>query len=225
MFTGLIEEVGALRGVSSSGEVMMLHIDASLIMSDLKIGDSVAVNGVCLTATSVGQRSFTADVMPQTYRNSNLKELKAGSPLNLERAMAAGGRFGGHIVQGHVDGTGTIRSIKRDQNAVVFEIAPDSPSLFKYIIPKGSITIDGISLTVVATPASTFTVSIIPHTLEQTVLAHKRAGASINIECDVLGKYVDHLLRYGSSAQNDEDNGRSGGSRISSDFLAANGFL
>ncbi|MNV46591.1 Riboflavin synthase [compost metagenome] len=225
MFTGLIEEVGALRGVSSSGEVMMLHIDASLIMNDLKIGDSVAVNGVCLTATSVGQRSFTADVMPQTYRNSNLKELKAGSPLNLERAMAAGGRFGGHIVQGHVDGTGTIRSIKRDQNAVVFEIAPDSPSLFKYIIPKGSITIDGISLTVVATPASAFTVSIIPHTLEQTVLAHKRTGASVNIECDVLGKYVDHLLRYGSSSQNNEENGRGGGSRISSDFLAANGFL
>lgn len=225
MFTGLIEEVGTLRGVSSGSEVMVLQIEASVIMSDLKIGDSVSVNGVCLTATSLTDHGFTADVMPQTYRNSNLKELRPGSRLNLERAMAAGGRFGGHIVQGHVDGTGTIKSIRRDQNAVVFEISPERSSLFKYIIPKGSITIDGISLTVVSVNASSFTVSIIPHTLEQTVLAHKRPGSSVNLEGDVLGKYVDHLLRYGSSSRNDEDGERSEGSGISSEFLAANGFL
>lgn len=221
MFTGLIEEVGVLRGVSSGGEMMVLNIGASLIMGDLKIGDSVSVNGVCLTATSIGEHSFTVDVMPQTYRNSNLKELRSGSKMNLERAMAAGGRFGGHIVQGHVDGTGEIRSVKRDQNAVVFEITPDKNSLFKYIIPKGSITIDGISLTVVNTTSSAFTVSIIPHTLGETVLNHKRSGDSINIECDVLGKYVDHLLHYRGAGSEEEESS----SRISHDFLAANGFV
>ncbi|UQZ32460.1 riboflavin synthase [Paenibacillus sp. PK3_47] len=222
MFTGLVEEVGVLRGVTSGGEMMVLNIGASVIMDDLKIGDSVSVNGVCLTATSLGSHSFTVDVMPQTYRNSNLKELRTGSKMNLERAMAAGGRFGGHIVQGHVDGTGEIRSIKRDQNAVVFEIVPDRGSLFKYIIPKGSITIDGISLTVVNTSASAFTVSIIPHTLGETVLNHKRSGDSVNIECDVLGKYVDHLLHYGSRSGAGEEESSS---RISHDFLAANGFV
>ncbi|WP_054941409.1 riboflavin synthase [Paenibacillus ihuae] len=221
MFTGLIEEVGVLRGVSSGGEMMVLNIGASLIMGDLKIGDSVSVNGVCLTATSIGEHSFTVDVMPQTYRNSNLKELRSGSRMNLERAMAAGGRFGGHIVQGHVDGTGEIRSVKRDQNAVVFEITPDKNSLFKYIIPKGSITIDGISLTVVNTTSSAFTVSIIPHTLGETVLNHKRPGDSINVECDVLGKYVDHLLHYRGAGSEEEESS----SRISHDFLAANGFV
>lgn len=221
MFTGLIEEIGILRGVSSGGEMMVLNIGASLIMSDLKIGDSVAVNGVCLTATSISEHSFTVDVMPQTYRNSNLRELRSGSRMNLERAMAAGGRFGGHIVQGHVDGTGEIRSVKRDQNAVVFEITPDKGSLFKYIIPKGSITLDGISLTVVSTSSSAFTVSIIPHTLGETVLNHKRPGDSINIECDVLGKYVNHLLHYRGDGGGQEESS----SRISRDFLAANGFV
>lgn len=222
MFTGLIEEVGVLRGVSTGGEVMVLKIGASVIMDDLKIGDSVSVNGVCLTATTVGDHTFTVDVMPQTYRNTNLKELRAGSKMNLERAMASGGRFGGHIVQGHADGTGVIKSVKRDQNAVVFEVSPDHKSLFKYIIPKGSITIDGISLTVVNTSASSFTVSIIPHTLGETVLEHKRGGDSVNIECDVLGKYVDHLLHYRSSAPDEDDKASSG---ISRDFLAANGFV
>lgn len=222
MFTGLIEEVGVLRSVSGGGEMMVLSIGASLIMDDLKIGDSVAVNGVCLTATSLGDRHFTVDVMPETYRNSTLKELKSGSRINLERAMAAGGRFGGHIVQGHVDGTGEIRSVKRNQNAVVFEIAPERRDLFKFIIPKGSITIDGISLTVVTAEAAAFTVSIIPHTLGETVLNHKRPGDRVNLECDVLGKYVDHLLHYGSRSGNEE---AAGSSKLSHDFLAANGFV
>ncbi|WP_340024497.1 riboflavin synthase [Paenibacillus sp. FSL K6-1096] len=222
MFTGLIEEVGVLRSVSGGGEMMVLSIGASLIMDDLKIGDSVAVNGVCLTATSLGDSHFTVDVMPETYRNSTLKELRPGSRINLERAMAAGGRFGGHIVQGHVDGTGEIRSVKRNQNAVVFGIAPERKDLFKFIIPKGSITIDGISLTVVTAEAATFTVSIIPHTLGETILNHKRPGDRVNLECDVLGKYVDHLLHYGSRAGDEE---AKGSSKISHDFLAANGFV
>lgn len=222
MFTGLIEEVGTLQGITAGTEMMVLKIGASVIMSDLKIGDSVAVNGVCLTATTLGDGFFTADVMPETFKHSNLKDLRAGSKLNLERAMAAGGRFGGHIVQGHVDGIGTIRGTKRDRNAVVFEIVPNQPSLFKFIIPKGSITIDGISLTVVDTDSSSFRVSIIPHTLGETVLNHKKAGDTVNLETDVLGKYVDHLLHYGSGSA---EGGRAGNSGISRDFLAANGFL
>ncbi|WP_068617021.1 riboflavin synthase [Paenibacillus tuaregi] len=197
MFTGLVEEVGTLKSIQRKGEAMVLDIQAKVILSDLKLGDSIAVNGVCLTATSYGGSSFTVDVMPETYRHTNLRELKTGSRINLERAMAAGGRFGGHIVQGHVDGTGTITGISRDQNAVVYEIAPEEGRIFKYIIPQGSITVDGISLTVVQSSAGAFTVSVIPHTLAETALALKRTGDTVNLECDVIGKYVEHLLGLG----------------------------
>lgn len=221
MFTGLVEEIGTLRGITRSGEAMVLHIAASIIMDDLKIGDSVSVNGVCLTATSIDSQSFAVDVMPETYRNSNLKDLQMGSKVNLERAMIANGRFGGHIVQGHVDGIGTIHHVTKNQNAVVYEITPASSNILKFIIPKGSITLDGISLTIIHTSGNTFQVSIIPHTLAQTVLHHKRAGDTVNIECDVLGKYVDHLLHYKSSGQQDE----SKLSGINMESLARNGFL
>lgn len=197
MFTGIIEEVGVLRKAARSGETMELEIYATVVLEDLRIGDSVSVNGVCLTATRIGERSFTVDVMPQTYRNSNLSELQSGSPLNLERAMAAGGRFGGHIVQGHADGTGRIARITRDQNAVVYEIIPHDEALFKYLVLRGSVTIDGISLTVAQLQAASFAVSIIPHTLGETALRAKRAGNTVNIECDVIGKYIDHLLLFG----------------------------
>ncbi len=220
MFTGLVEEMGTLRGLARNGEAMVLHITASTIMSDLKIGDSVSVNGVCLTATSLDSHSFVADVMPETFRKSNLKDLQMGSKVNLERAMIANGRFGGHIVQGHVDGIGRIQHVTRNQNAVVYGITPASQDIFKYIIPKGSITLDGISLTVVQVKESTFEVSVIPHTLEQTVLNHKRAGDTVNIECDVLGKYVEHLLQYGSTRQQDSGNP----SGIDMEYLARNGF-
>ncbi|HEY2492592.1 MAG TPA: riboflavin synthase [Paenibacillus sp.] len=220
MFTGLVEEMGTMRAIARQGEAMVLHISASIVMDDLKIGDSVSVNGVCLTATSIDVHSFAADVMPQTFRNSNLKDLQSGSKVNLERAMIANGRFGGHMVQGHVDGIGTIHHVTRDQNAVVYEITPTNTELFRFIIPKGSITLDGISLTVVKVNSHTFQVSIIPHTLVQTVLNQKRAGDTVNIECDVLGKYVDHLLNYGSRGQQDEGTP----SGISQDYLAQHGF-
>lgn len=220
MFTGLVEEIGEMRRISRKGEAMVLAIKAGRVMDDLKLGDSVAVNGVCLTATSIENGMFTVDVMPETYRSTNLKELQTGSKVNLERAMAAGGRFGGHIVQGHVDGTGIIRSVRRDQNASVYEIAPAQSGIFKYIIPKGSVTLDGISLTVVDTSSASFTVSIIPHTLAETVLAFKGAGDTVNIENDILGKYVDHLLHYGK-----QDNGSGAGdSGISKQYLAEHGF-
>ncbi|WP_422660754.1 riboflavin synthase [Paenibacillus sp. EC2-1] len=221
MFTGLVEEIGEIRRISRKGEAMVLSISASFIMDDLKLGDSVAVNGVCLTATSIiDKKQFTVDVMPETFRSTNLNELQGGSKVNLERAMAASARFGGHIVQGHVDGTGVIRSVQRDQNAVVYEIAPSNTNLFKYIIPKGSVTLDGISLTIVKVYETSFTVSIIPHTLAETVLSFKLAGDTVNIENDILGKYVDHLLHYGSSETDDKRSNRG----ISHEYLSEHGF-
>ncbi|WP_019638986.1 riboflavin synthase [Paenibacillus fonticola] len=226
MFTGLVEEVGAIKSVQSKGEAMVISISASTVTAGMKLGDSVAVNGVCLTATQFDRASFTVDVMPQTYRNTNLSQLRSGSKVNLERAMAADGRFGGHIVQGHVDGIGTIMGIKQDQNAVVFDISPVEKSLFKYIIPKGSITIDGISLTVVRAEGHRFSVSIIPHTLAETVLAFKRQGDTVNLECDILGKYVEHLLAYGKGVNAEEQSGTEDSpSGIDMPFLMKNGFV
>lgn len=223
MFTGLVEEIGTMKSISRKGEAMVLGIQARLIMEGIVLGDSISVNGVCLTATSIRDSNFTVDVMPETYRNTNLNQLKAGSKVNLERAMVANGRFGGHIVQGHVDGIGTITSISRDHNAVVYTISPMNSSLFKYIIPKGSITVDGISLTVVKVTESTFTISIIPHTLQETVLAYKVSGDTVNLEGDILGKYVEHLLKYRGSGENSSSS-QSPSSTIDMSFLANNGF-
>ncbi|AWB45053.1 riboflavin synthase [Paenibacillus sp. CAA11] len=220
MFTGLVEEVGSMQAIRQEGETMVLHIRASVVMEDMKIGDSISVNGVCLTVTSYHNHSFAVDVMPQTYRHTNLKELRPGSRVNLERAMAANGRFGGHIVQGHVDGTGTILNKSRDQNAVVHVIAPDNPEMFRYIIPKGSITVDGISLTVVDTSETSLSISIIPHTLEATALAYKREGDSVNLECDVLGRYIEHLMRFGQT----QGTSQPGSSKVDMSFLTEHGF-
>lgn len=223
MFTGIVEEIGTMKSISRKGEAMVLGILASRIMDDVKLGDSIAVNGVCLTATSLEASGFTVDVMPQTYRHTNLKDLKPGSKINLERAMAAGGRFGGHIMQGHVDGTGTIVSMLQDQNAVFVEIEPSDPALFRYIIPQGSIAIDGISLTVASIAGRRFAVSIIPHTWSETVLAFKRTGDTVNLETDVLGKYVEHLLRFGRHNPEGEQPS-SQPSQVDLSFLIENGF-
>lgn len=222
MFTGLIEEIGTMRRLYRKGEAMILQIEANRIMDDVRLGDSIAVNGVCLTVVEFDSSSFSVDVMPQTYRHSNLKQLTAGSKVNLERAMVANGRFGGHIVQGHVDGTGTILSRHQEANAVIFHVRPDDEALFKYMIPQGSVTLDGVSLTLVHTDAAqgSFSVSIIPHTLAETVLVHKDAGAIINIECDVLGKYVDHLLHFRTGGGAGK---RAGG--LTEQFLVDNGFM
>lgn len=220
MFTGLVEEVGRIQTISKSGEAMVLGISGSVVLGDLKIGDSVSVNGVCLTAIQIGTKDFKVDVMPETFRSTNLKELRSGSRVNLERAMAASGRFGGHIVQGHVDGTGTIRGVTSDQNAVVFEIEPKNQTLFKYILLKGSITIDGISLTVAQRTGDTFAVSIIPHTLSEITLQAKREGDTVNIECDILGKYVEQLLNYRGATEAE----RVEEAPLSLDYLAKHGF-
>lgn len=224
MFTGLIEEVGKMQGVTKRGEAMVLHIRANKVLEGIALGDSIAVNGVCLTATAYDRTSFMVDVMPQTYRNTNLKDLSPGSPVNLERAMAANGRFGGHIVQGHVDGVARITRRTSDQNAVVFEFKAERTDLGKYLIPKGSITIDGISLTLTKAADGVFGVSIIPHTLAETALQHKYPGDTVNIECDILGKYVEHLLHYGNK-QPDQGDHAAASSGLSMAFLADNGFI
>lgn len=215
MFTGLVEEVGTIRAIRRGAHSSVLSIGAETILSDLKVGDSVAVNGVCLTATSRDSSGFTADVMHETLNRSSLGALTVGSHVNLERAMAADGRFGGHIVSGHIDGTGVIQSLRRDDNAVWYTVGA-APGLLRYIVEKGSITIDGISLTVAAVGETWFSVSIIPHTAAVTILGEKRAGDRVNLEIDIIGKYVEKLLRPA------KDTPKSGG--LTLEFLAQNGF-
>lgn len=220
MFTGLIEEVGTVKGIRKHGEVMLMSISAKKVIEGIAIGDSIAVNGVCLTVTSYHSNDFTADVMPETFRKSSLSSLSNGRTVNLERAMIAGGRFGGHIVQGHVDGTGQIVARYEDGNAIVFEIRVNAKDGMKYMIPKGSITIDGISLTIVDTQPNIVKVSVIPHTLAETALQQRIVGDVVNIECDIIGKYVDHLLEFRGKEKELPKK-----STLSTSFLSEHGFI
>lgn len=224
MFTGIIEEMGRMRRVYRQGQAMMLTVEASRVLGDVAIGDSIAVNGVCLTVVAFDDSSFTADVMPETYRQTNLGELRPGNPVNLERAMGAQKRFGGHIVQGHVDTSGRIVSRQPEENAVVFTLEPDDKSMLRYVLARGSIAIDGISLTVIRNDNETFAVSIIPHTLAETVLALKGPGDKVNLEADILGKYVERLLSFGSNGQQETGQGRRSGG-LTEAFLAENGYM
>lgn len=217
MFTGIIEEKGTVASVRKGNVSSRITFSASVVLSDIHEGDSIAVNGVCLTATDITDKTFTADVMAETMRRSSLGSLKSGDRVNMERAMLCGGRFGGHIVSGHIDGTGTVLSMKREENAVWVTIKADA-SLLKYIVEKGSVALDGISLTVAETGTGYFRVSIIPHTGAQTTLLRKNRGDIINIECDMIGKYVEKLLGAGSQSGSSE-------SRITGDFLAKHGFF
>ncbi len=212
MFTGIIEETGTVERLDSSPIGCRLHIKAHTVLENTKIGDSIAVNGVCLTVTSMTSKGFTADVMPETLRRSSLGTLHSGSSVNLERAMAANGRFGGHIVAGHIDGTGKIKSHKPESNAVVVTVSTDS-TILRYIVEKGSIAIDGISLTVTAVTKTDFSVSLIPHTAKETTLLSKKAGDIVNLETDIIGKYVERLMNT------EKGNG------ITQSFLIENGFI
>ena len=193
MFTGIIEEMGTVRRLNQSPNRCELELSASKVLEGTQIGDSIAVNGVCLTVIRLGVEHFTADVMPETLRRSNLGQLKPGSKVNLERAMAANGRFGGHIVAGHIDGTGKILAMQPEGNAVLVTISA-TPELLRYVVEKGSIAIDGISLTVAKVSHTDFTVSLIPHTGEETTLLKHRPGEIVNLETDIIGKYVEKLL-------------------------------
>ena len=215
MFTGIIEELGTVERVTRGRVSAVIAIRAEHILSDLKIGDSVAVNGVCLTATGLTGHGFTADVMHETLDRSALAGLGPGSRVNLERAMAANGRFGGHIVAGHVDGVGTIAAIEQDDNAIWFTITAPAQVL-RYVVEKGSIAIDGISLTVARVETDRFAVSVIPHTAAVTLLGQRRTGDRVNLESDLVGKYVERLLRPAPEEK--------GQSRLTMEFLTHHGF-
>lgn len=189
MFTGIIEELGTVQNLKQSTQSMELSIQANKILADVQLGDSIAVNGVCLTVKAFDNRYFVADVMPETVKSTSLQQLKRGSTVNLERAMAANGRFGGHIVSGHVDGIATILRKRPVANAVYVDLAM-SKELLTNCIVKGSITIDGTSLTIFNVTDSMITISLIPHTYKETVLGMKQVGEIVNIETDLIGKYV-----------------------------------
>lgn len=231
MFTGIIEEMGVIKSIKKGTKSAVLTIEGPTVTSDSKVGDSIAVNGVCLTATTLQGNIFTADVMAETMRRTSLGDLSVGSRVNLERAMAADGRFGGHIVSGHIDGTGTVKSLEREDNAVWVTIAADE-KILRYVIEKGSIAIDGISLTVAYVDDTCFKVSIIPHTASETTLLTKKPGDIVNLENDVVGKYVEKLLRGGNISNNSENTTslahtrrETSNSNINMGFLAENGFI
>ena len=225
MFTGIVEEVGTVASVRRGAHSAVLTINASTVLSDVHLGDSIATNGVCLTVTAFDGHSFSADVMHETLNRSSLGVLHAGSRVNLERAMAANGRFGGHMVSGHIDGTGFIRRLRADDNAIWYTIEPPR-GLMKYIVEKGSITIDGISLTVAEVAPAGFSVSVIPHTRLVTSLSDKGVGDIVNLECDLIGKYVERLLSFGVDSQGTDvvSAGRQANPGITKDFLLKNGF-
>lgn len=213
MFTGIIEEVGHVKSLHRGAKSFTLEVEASLVMEGTQVGDSIATNGVCLTVTSLTGHGFTADVMPETVQRTALGELTAGSPVNLERALSLKSRLGGHIVSGHIDGTGRISDRRQDDTALWLTVECDS-RLLRYIIEKGSITIQGVSLTVARVDDRSFAVSLIPHTQAATTLHQARVGDRVNLENDIIAKYVEKLL----GKQNDADNGIM-------EKLAKNGFF
>lgn len=216
MFTGLVEELGKVKAIARGPRSVRLTVTAQKVLSDVKLGDSIAVSGTCLTVVDYGDNWFTADVMPETVERTVLAKFKIGDVVNLERTLAVGDRFGGHIVSGHIDGVGLIRNIQKDDNAVVVQIEAGQ-EVMRYIIKKGSIAIDGISLTVVDYGEDWFTVSLIPHTASVTTLGIKSIGSMVNLETDVIGKYVEKLLNLATATPQKT-------SKISTEFLRTYGF-
>ncbi|MFJ7830717.1 riboflavin synthase [Peribacillus sp. NPDC046944] len=198
MFTGIIEEIGTVHSMKKGRSSMELAISSKKVLEDVHLGDSISVNGVCLTVTSFTQTLFTVDVMPETVKASSIRTLKPGSEVNLERAMSANGRFGGHFVSGHIDGTGTIMKKERKENAVYYVIQLEE-GLSTYCMPKGSVAIDGTSLTIFGIEGNLLTVSLIPLTHQDTILGRKAAGDIVNIENDMLGKYIIHQMKNSES--------------------------
>jgi riboflavin synthase len=200
MFTGIIEEIGTIRSIKWGNRSAVIRIRANRILEDMKKGDSINTDGACLTVISVEKDEFLADVMAETMRKTNLQYLKAGSDVNLERALKMNDRLGGHLVSGHIDGTGTITSYVKEDNAIWVNISADA-ELVKYIIKKGSIAIDGISLTIADLTETDFSVSLIPYTINDTTLAKKKKGDLVNLECDIVGKYIERFLTAGKQVK------------------------
>ena len=217
MFTGIVEEIGTIDSVRKGTHSAVLGIRCRKVLEGTKIGDSIAVNGVCLTVTGINNNGYTADVMAETLERSSLGSLGKNSRVNLERAMAADGRFGGHMVAGHIDGTGKVKQIKRDETAVWYTIEAEV-AVLRYVVEKGSIAIDGISLTVARVSERDFSVSVIPHTQGETNLTDRKIGDIVNLECDVIGKYVEKLCMTGKEPTEVE-------SKLSETFLLENGFI
>lgn len=214
MFTGLIEEVGTVARLEGSARGAKLTIRCKTVLENTRTGDSIATNGVCLTVTGRTGDTFTADVMAESLRRSGLGTLRTGDRVNLERAMPADGRFGGHIVSGHIDGTGMVRELAPEGDNAVWVTVAAAPALLRYIVEKGSIAIDGISLTVAFVDDQCFKVSIIPHTGAETTLLHRKPGDTVNLECDIIAKYIEKLMKPTETPT----------SGITMDFLARNGF-
>lgn len=214
MFTGIIEETGTLCEIKKGTLSAQVKIRCHKVLEGTKIGDSIAVNGICLTVTSMAKDSFTADVMAETMRRSSLSQIDVPGAVNLERAMAADGRFGGHIVSGHIDGCGRITDIRQEENAVWYTVEAEE-NLLRYIVEKGSVALDGISLTVANTAARNFQVSVIPHTRQETSLTERKIGSIVNIECDIVGKYIEKFMTIREQQEP---------SRISEKFLQEHGF-
>lgn len=215
IFTGIIEELGTINRIERGSNSSRINVHADKVLGDVRIGDSIAINGVCLTVTEFSKEHFVADVMAETLEKTNLRNLNAGQRVNLERAVRLGDRMGGHLVQGHVDGVGTIVEQQKLDIATLFRIkAPEE--VMAYVVKKGSVAIDGISLTVVDTAADSFTVSLIPHTAAMTTLGFKKSGDTVNLESDIIGRYVEKLM---SSKKETKQ------SNLSLNFLAENGFL
>lgn len=213
MFTGIIEEKGIIKSIQNGTKSSVLTINAVKIMEDMKVGDSICTNGICLTVTNFSTTYFMVDVMPETLRKTSLGELKTGSPVNLERALRLSDRLGGHMVSGHIDGTGRISKIWEEDNAWWISITADH-SILKYIIERGSVALDGVSLTVTSVDKRSFNVSIIPHTQHETILTGKSVGDPVNIECDMIAKYVEKLSTLQTS-----------GSKIDLEFLKKNDYI
>ncbi len=215
MFTGIVEEVGEIAAIRRGSRSATLEIRGNAIFSDLKLGDSVAVNGICLTVTSINGNVFETDATPETLNRTSLSLLSTGSHVNLERALSSSARFGGHIVTGHIDGTATVSDIRRDDNALIFSFTCTKEQM-NYIIEKGSVSLDGISLTVASVTRDGFTVSVIPHTAKSTTLFERKRGDIVNLETDVIGKYVAKFV--GRETPTKEP------SRITEEYLRERGF-
>ena len=210
MFTGLIEELGSVERIRSKSSSIHLTVQANMVLEGMKTGDSMAVDGACLTVTGVTPDSFSVDVVAETLKRTTLSKFKVGDKVNLERALKGSDRLGGHLVTGHIDGLGRIRERKAQGDNFMLRVSAPS-EIVKYTIPKGSVAVDGVSLTVVEVIRDSFTVAIIPHTGRVTTLGSKGIGSSVNLEADLLGKYVDRLMNYKES-------------KITSSFLAEHGF-
>ncbi len=217
MFTGIVEEIGTITHIKNGVKSSKLIINCNKVLEKTEIGDSICTNGVCLTVTNINKGTFEADVMAETIRKSNLNTLKIGSKVNLERALSLSTRLGGHLVSGHIDGIGYIKDLKKEDSAIWITIKT-SVDILRYIVYKGSITIDGISLTIAYVDDDVFKVSIIPHTLQQTILSSKNIGDSVNLECDIIGKYVEKLLGISKPNKQQANN-------INEIFLKENGFI